>query len=94
MLPNESGKGRRVESIHEGDRSADPKGEEDLVDPGPQGERHRHQVRHRRLAGGIGAGAVGGVLMTKGNDIRLEPGTVLRIKFERPVSIPAFENER
>jgi hypothetical protein len=46
------------------------------------------------LAGGIGAGVLGGVLMTKGNDIRLEPGTILRIKFERPVSLPAFEIER
>jgi hypothetical protein len=34
------------------------------------------------------------VLMTKGNDIRLEPGTILRIKFERPVALPAFEIER
>jgi hypothetical protein len=46
------------------------------------------------LAGGIGAGVVGGVLMTKGNDIKLEPGTIVRIKFERPVSLPAFETER
>jgi hypothetical protein len=46
------------------------------------------------LAGGIGAGVLGGVMMTKGNDIRLEPGTILRIKFERPVSVPAFEIER
>lgn len=46
------------------------------------------------LAGGIGAGVLGGVLMTKGNDIRLEPGTILRIKFERPVTLPAFEIER
>jgi hypothetical protein len=46
------------------------------------------------LAGGIGAGAVGGVLVTKGNDIKLEPGTILRIKFERAVTLPAFENER
>jgi hypothetical protein len=46
------------------------------------------------LAGGIGAGVLGGVLMTKGNDIRLEPGTILRIKFERPVTVPAFEIER
>jgi hypothetical protein len=46
------------------------------------------------LAGGIGAGVLGGVLMTKGNDIRLEPGTILRIKFERPVSLPAFEVDR
>jgi len=46
------------------------------------------------IAGGAGAGVLGGVLMTKGNDIRLEPGTILRIKFERPVTLPAFENER
>ncbi|HEV2663576.1 MAG TPA: hypothetical protein VG324_01610, partial [Blastocatellia bacterium] len=46
------------------------------------------------FAGGIGAGVLGGVLMTKGNDIKLEPGTVLRIKFERPVTVPAFEIER
>ena len=44
------------------------------------------------IAGGIGGGVAGGVLMTKGNDIKLEPGTILRIKFERAVSIPAFEN--
>jgi hypothetical protein len=46
------------------------------------------------LAGGIGAGVLGGVLVTKGNDIRLEPGTILRIKFERAVTLPAFEIER
>lgn len=46
------------------------------------------------LAGGIGGGVLGGVLITKGNDIRLEPGTILRIKFERPVTVPAFEVER
>jgi hypothetical protein len=46
------------------------------------------------LAGAIGAGAVGGVLVTKGNDIKLEPGTILRIKFERAVTLPAFEIER
>lgn len=46
------------------------------------------------LAGGIGGGVLGGVLVTKGNDIKLEPGTVLRIKFERPVTLPAFEVER
>ncbi len=42
------------------------------------------------LAGGVGAGVLGGVLMTKGNDIKLEPGTILRIKFEREIKIPAF----
>jgi len=46
------------------------------------------------FAGGIGAGVLGGVLMTKGKDIRLEPGTIMRIKFDRQVALPAFENER
>jgi hypothetical protein len=46
------------------------------------------------LAGGAGIGALGGVLVTKGDDIRLDPGSILRIKFERPVTIPAFEIER
>jgi len=40
------------------------------------------------------AGAAGGVLMTKGNDIKLQPGTVLRIRFERPVTLPAPDVER
>ncbi len=44
------------------------------------------------IAAGAGAGVMGGVLMTKGNDIKLAPGTILRIKFEREVKIPAFEN--
>src|SRR5499426_2970906 len=44
------------------------------------------------IAGGIGGGVAGGVLMTKGNDIRLEAGTILRIRFEREVALPAFEN--
>ena len=42
---------------------------------------------------GSGVGAVGGVLMTKGKDIRLQPGTVLRIRFDREVKLPAFEGE-
>jgi len=46
------------------------------------------------FAGGVGAGVLGGVLMTKGNDIKLEAGTILRIKFERAVTLPAFESER
>jgi hypothetical protein len=46
------------------------------------------------VAGAIGVGAVGGVLMTKGNDIKLAAGTVLRIKFERPVNLPALEAGR
>ncbi|MBL8207924.1 MAG: hypothetical protein JNM09_27065 [Blastocatellia bacterium] len=41
-----------------------------------------------------GAGAIGGVLMTKGNDIKLQPGTILRIRFEREMRVPIFEGER
>lgn len=43
------------------------------------------------LATAIGVGAAGGVLMTKGNDLKLEPGTVLRVRFEREVRLPALE---
>ncbi|HEX4948852.1 MAG TPA: hypothetical protein VFZ34_19400 [Blastocatellia bacterium] len=43
---------------------------------------------------GTGAGALGGVLMTKGNDIKLQPGTILRIRFERELTLPVFETER
>jgi hypothetical protein len=46
------------------------------------------------LAGAVGAGAIGGVLLSKGNDIRLAPGTVLRIRFERPVTLPAMDSGR
>lgn len=44
--------------------------------------------------GAIGAGALGGVLLTKGNDIKLQPGTILRIRFERALNIPVFETDR
>ncbi len=43
-------------------------------------------------AGAIGVGAAGGVLMTKGNDIKLAEGTILRIRFERDVELPMFDN--
>lgn len=46
------------------------------------------------VLGGAGIGALGGVLMSKGNDIKLAPGTVLRVRFERPVSLPALESAR
>lgn len=46
------------------------------------------------LATAVGVGAAGGVLMTKGNDIKLAPGTILRIRFERPLSVPAFDSAR
>lgn len=46
------------------------------------------------VLGGAGGGALGGVLMTKGNDIKLDTGTILRIRFERDLSTPAPETER
>ncbi|HMV84032.1 MAG TPA: hypothetical protein PLD20_34305 [Blastocatellia bacterium] len=46
------------------------------------------------MAGAIGVGAAGGVLMTKGNDIKLAAGTILRIRFERDIALPAFEAGR
>lgn len=46
------------------------------------------------VLGGAGAGALGGVLMSKGNDIKLAAGTVLRVRFERPINLPAFEATR
>jgi hypothetical protein len=44
--------------------------------------------------GAAGAGVLGGVLMTKGDDIKLDAGTILRIRFEREVSLPEFEPGR
>lgn len=45
------------------------------------------------VAGAVGAGAAGGVLMSKGNDIKLQQGTILRIRFERPVKLPSSDAE-
>lgn len=42
------------------------------------------------MAGAMGTGVLGGVLMTKGDDIRLNPGTILRIRFERDLALPVF----
>ncbi len=42
------------------------------------------------IATAIGVGAAGGVLMTKGNDLRLDAGTILRIRFERALSVPVI----
>lgn len=40
--------------------------------------------------GAAGGGVLGGVLMTKGNDIKLDAGTILRIRFEREVALPVM----
>lgn len=42
---------------------------------------------------GAGAGAMAGVLMTKGNDIKLDQGTVLRVQFDRELKLPAFDED-
>jgi hypothetical protein len=46
------------------------------------------------VAAATGAGAIAGVLMTNGNDIKLQPGAILRVRFERSVNVPALESER
>lgn len=43
------------------------------------------------MIGAAGGGVVGGVLMTKGDDIRLNPGTILRIRFERELTVPVTQ---
>ncbi|HEX4947168.1 MAG TPA: hypothetical protein VFZ34_10910 [Blastocatellia bacterium] len=42
---------------------------------------------------GAGAGAIAGVLMTKGNDLKLDQGTILRVKFDRDIKLPAFDED-
>jgi len=39
---------------------------------------------------GIAAGMLASLLLTKGNDIRVRPGAILRIKFIKPVSLPVI----
>jgi hypothetical protein len=36
----------------------------------------------------IGGGLLAGLLLTKGGDVRLEPGAVFRIKFTKPLTLP------
>ena len=38
--------------------------------------------------GAIAGGMLGGILMTKGTDVRLNPGTTFRIKFVKPLTLP------
>jgi hypothetical protein len=46
------------------------------------------------VAGAIGVGAAGGVLVTKGDDIKLAPGTIFRIRFDRKIELPVSESTR
>ena len=36
----------------------------------------------------LGAGALGGLLITKGAEVRLAPGTLFRVKFAKPLTLP------
>jgi hypothetical protein len=38
--------------------------------------------------GAIAGGMLGGVLMTKGDDVRLTPGTLFRVRFVKPLTLP------
>jgi hypothetical protein len=46
------------------------------------------------VAGAIGVGAGTGVLVTKGDDIKLEPGTIFRVRFDREIALPVSESTR
>jgi hypothetical protein len=39
-------------------------------------------------AGALGAGALGGLIMTKGAEVNLQPGTIFRVKFVKPMTLP------
>src|ERR1041384_5224241 len=39
-------------------------------------------------AASIAVGMIAGLFLTKGSDIRLRPGVILRIKFSKPVTVP------
>lgn len=43
-----------------------------------------------RAAGGgvIAGGLLGGLLLTKGGDVRVAPGAILRVRFARPLTLP------
>lgn len=48
-------------------------------------------TRSGRAAGIVIASTLGGsVLLTKGSDIRLNPGTILRMKLEQPLQLPSL----
>jgi hypothetical protein len=42
-------------------------------------------------AGAIGGGLLAGLLLTKGKEVRLQPGAIFRIKFTKPVTLPVIE---
>src|SRR5215813_425252 len=42
-------------------------------------------------AAAIGAGMLGGLLKTKGNEVRLDPGVTFRVKFVKPMTLPVIQ---
>ena len=43
-------------------------------------------------AASLGAGALGGLMLTKGADVRLAPGTIFRVKFAKPLTLPVVRS--
>jgi hypothetical protein len=43
--------------------------------------------------GAIAGGMLGGVLMTKGDDVHLNPGTMFRAKFVKPLTLPVVRQQ-
>ena len=39
----------------------------------------------------LGGGLLGGLLLTKGGDVRVSPGAVFRIKFVKPITLPVVQ---
>ena len=40
---------------------------------------------------GLAAGMIGGILLTKGSEIRVDPGSILRIKFLKAATLPVIQ---
>lgn len=38
----------------------------------------------------LGGGLLGGLLLTKGGDVRVEPGAIFRVKFVKPLTLPVI----
>ena len=38
----------------------------------------------------IGGGLLGGLLLTKGGDVRVDPGAIFRVKFVKPLTLPVI----
>jgi hypothetical protein len=41
---------------------------------------------------GLAAGIIGGILLTKGSEIRVSPGSIVRIRFLKPATLPIVRN--